>query len=210
MGSEPHIDRGTRPEDTLVAVRGCLPAAAVAIGARGTVVHWGAGARAVFGHRSEEAVGRPASELLPITGALNATARAGDHHWLDGVGDLVGAGEAMTGRARVPVPGGERADVLWWAYPLAAPGPFRLVVLAARAARLQRHRALRGTRVVPGFGPSAWYPEAAELAGRLPRMLGRPQGKAAGPLVSRLLRSGCPVLEVRRPVPRRDMACARC
>ncbi|MGI5348032.1 hypothetical protein ACQEU8_07525 [Streptomyces sp. CA-250714] len=214
MGSEPDADRAARaadplaPADTLVAVRGCLPAAAVAVDARGTVVHWGAGARVLFGYHRRDAMGAPAGELLPVTGALNASARPGDHHWLDGIGDLAGSGTAMAGRARVPVPGGERADVLWWGYPLAAPAPFRLLVLATGAARLQRQRALRGTRVVPGFGHNRWFPEAAELRMRLARMLGRPgprmprraERRAAALVAARVRELGCPVVEVHRPV----------
>ncbi|MBE9500269.1 hypothetical protein IHE61_26365 [Streptomyces sp. GKU 257-1] len=174
MGSEPDADRGIRRTgpcavETLVAVRGCLPLAAVGIGARGTVVHWGSGASALFGRRRKHVVGAPAADILPVTGALNASARAGDHHWLDGAGDLTGAGTAMAGRARVPVPGRGRADVLWWSYPLAAPAPVRLLVLATGTARLQRQRALRGTRIVPSFGHHRWFPEAAELGARLPR-----------------------------------------
>ncbi|MBO8193741.1 hypothetical protein ITI46_19045 [Streptomyces oryzae] len=79
-----------------------------------------------------------------MTGVLNTSARPADRHWFDGIGDLTGSGAAMAGRARMPGPGGERTDVLWWGYPLAAPAPFRLPVLASGAARLQRRRALRG------------------------------------------------------------------
>lgn len=199
MGSAPEAGRS---ESVLVAVRGCLPSAAVAVDARGLVAHWSPGARALFGHRRRDAVGAAAAELLPVSGALNATARSGDHHWLGGAGDLGGAGHVMAGRARVsPEPGGARADVLWWAYPLPAPAPFRLLVLAADAARIARRRSLRGTRLAPGFGPHRWFPEAAELAGRLPRMAGCAGGEAGERLVARVLDLGCPVLEVTRAVP---------
>ncbi|WP_432107825.1 hypothetical protein [Streptomyces sp. AA1529] len=211
MGSEPEADRGIRRTgpcavETLVAVRGCLPLAAVGIGARGTVVHWGSGASALFGRRRKHVLGAPAADILPVTGALNASARAGDHHWLDGAGDLTGAGTAMAGRARVPVPGRGRADVLWWSYPLAAPAPVRLLVLATGTARLQRQRALRGTRIVPSFGHHRWFPEAAELGARLPRLLGRQARAAAAPAVSRIRELGCPVVEVHRPAGQDDPA----
>ncbi|MDF4252652.1 hypothetical protein [Streptomyces sp. WMMB303] len=204
MGSEPDADRGIRRTgpcalETLVAVRGCLPLAAVGIGVRGTVVHWGSGASALFGHRRKDVLGAPAADILPVTGALNASARAGDHHWLDGAGDLTGSGAAMAGRARVRVPGRGRADVLWWSYPLAAPAPVRLLVLATGTARLQRQRALRGARVVPSFGHHRWFPEATELGARLPRLLGRPARAAAAPAASRIRELGCPVVEVHRP-----------
>ncbi|MEU4966571.1 PAS domain-containing protein [Streptomyces smyrnaeus] len=214
MGSEPYAGRAAwraktpGTAETLVAVRGCLPTAAVAIDARGTVAHWSAGARALFGHRRKDALGAAAGELLPVTGALNAAARPGDHHWLAGIGDLAGSGEAMAGRARVPAPGGARADVLWWGYPLAAPAPFRLLVLATGTARLQRQRALHGTRVVPGFGPYGRFPEGADLGVRLPRLLGRAEPEAAAPVLARIRELGCPVVEVHRPVDRDDPALA--
>ncbi|MDJ1132699.1 hypothetical protein [Streptomyces iconiensis] len=195
MDSAPDADRG---EGILVAVRGCVPSAAVAVDGHGVIGHWSPGARALFGYRAREAVGASAAELLPVAGALNAAARSGDHHWLDGAGDLAGAGHVMAGRARVPGPGAVRGDVLWWAYPLAAPAPFRLLVLATDAARLQRRRSLRGTRVAPGFGPHRWFPEAAELAARLPLMLGGRSGEAGERVAPRVLELGCPVLEVTR------------
>lgn len=202
MESAPAADH---PEGILVAVRGCLPSAAVAVDARGAITHWSPGARALFGYRRRDAVGVPAAELLPVSGALNASARSGDHHWLDGAGDLGGAGHVMAGRARVTAgpegPSGTRSDVLWWAYPLPAPAPFRLLVLATDAARLARRRSLRGTRFAPGFGPHRWFPEAAELAGRLPRMVGCASRETGDRLVARVLELGCPVLEVTRPVP---------
>ncbi|UNZ16741.1 PAS domain-containing protein [Streptomyces sp. 891-h] len=215
--------------ETLVAVRGCLPAVAVAIDARGTVVHWGPGARALFGHRRRDALGAPASELLPVVGALNASAHPGDHHWLHGIEDIerldgldrldglggfggpAGSGEAIAGRARVPVPGGGRNDVLWWGYPLTAPAPFRLLVLATSTARLQRQRALRGARVAPGFGRHGCFPEAAEPGGRLPRLLvprllGRRQWRAVEPVAARVRELGCPIVEVHRPLVPHDPA----
>ena len=199
MESTPRTGRG-RAGSTLVAVRCCVPDATVAVDARGAVAHWGRGARALFGHRRGAALGTPVSELLPVAGALSAAARPGDHHWLDGAGHLSGAGHAMAGVARVRRPGGGRLHVLWWAYPLPAPGPFRLLVLASDAGRLRRRRELRGARLTPGFGPRRRYPEAAELAARVQRMLGR-AGRAGGPrLAERVLELGCPVLEVRRPV----------
>ncbi|GAA2626776.1 PAS domain-containing protein [Streptomyces axinellae] len=213
MESEPDIAQGPGTAENVVAVRGCVPTAAITIDARGTILHWGAGARALFGHRRQHAVGMPAGEILPVTGALNAAARPGDHHWLDGAGDLAGAGDLMAGRARVTAGADRadtagRADVLWWAYPLPAPSSARLLVLAVDAARLQRQRGLRGARFAPGFGPHRWFPEAAELAARLPGMLGRPGREAAARLVARVLKLGCPVLEVSRPLLLDDPALA--
>ncbi|WP_326687081.1 MULTISPECIES: hypothetical protein [unclassified Streptomyces] len=213
MESEPDIARGPEAGESLLAVQGCVPTAAVTIDARGTVLHWGAGARGLFGHRRQDAVGAPAGEVLPVTGALNATARRGDHHWLAGAGDLAGAGHVMAGRARIASgaersDAAERADVLWWAYPLPAPSSARLLVLAADAARLQRQRGLRGARFAPGFGPHRWFPETAELARRLPGMLGRSGREAGARLVRRVLDLGSPVLEVSRPVPFDDPALA--
>ncbi|MGX2993683.1 SpoIIE family protein phosphatase [Streptomyces sp. JNUCC 64] len=49
---------------------GRVPLAVVVVDGAGLVTHWSTGARRLFGHPREAAVGRPATDLLPVTGAL--------------------------------------------------------------------------------------------------------------------------------------------
>ncbi|MET7378652.1 SpoIIE family protein phosphatase [Streptomyces sp. NPDC005526] len=149
------------------AAAGRVPLAVVVVDRDGLVSHWSRGARRLFGTAKEEAIGRPAADLLPVSGALpeetdEVTHRSytacdglgpGLESSLDGRLSYPAAGRA---RLTVPVPepdhahgherddagarpSGEpgRADVLWWAYPLVGPGPERLLVLAADAGGLR-------------------------------------------------------------------------
>ncbi|WP_037861119.1 ATP-binding SpoIIE family protein phosphatase [Streptomyces sp. NRRL S-340] len=134
---------------------GRVPLAVVVVDRDGLVSHWSTGARRLFGTGRQEAVGRAAADLLPVSGALpddpedggvlahpghaaHAAPCAHDGH--DGLGpgletSLDGRlSYPAAGRARLTVPGRGRVDVLWWAYPLVGPGPERLLVLAADAA----------------------------------------------------------------------------
>ncbi|NED33315.1 hypothetical protein G3I64_12030, partial [Streptomyces sp. SID8499] len=210
-GTESNAPRG-RPEGSVAvagrpAARRVAPAVAV-VGRDRLVSHWSRGAREMFGVPEEEAIGRPATDLLPVSGALPDEddeppdpvrraygglgsawglspdgLRSGPAFSLDGLGagpalslDGLGAGPALSldglgsgsdfsldglgsgpelsldglgsgpafsrggplsrpaaGRARLTVPGRDRLDVLWWAYPLVGPGRARLLVLAADA-----------------------------------------------------------------------------
>ncbi|WP_043261496.1 PAS domain-containing protein, partial [Streptomyces sp. e14] len=156
------------------AARRVAPAVVV-VGRDRLVSHWSRGAREMFGVPEEEAIGRPATDLLPVSGALPDEddeppdpvrraygglgsawglspdgLRSGPALSLDGLGsgsefslDGLGSGPAFSrggplsrpaaGRARLTVPGRDRLDVLWWAYPLVGPGRARLLVLAADA-----------------------------------------------------------------------------
>ncbi|MET9550760.1 SpoIIE family protein phosphatase [Streptomyces sp. NPDC006627] len=138
------MERGT-PDGPVArggAVAGRIPLAVVVVDGAGLVSHWSVGARRLFGHPKEEAVGRPAGDLLPVHGAIH------EDDDLDGTYDALGPGLETSlggrlsypaaGRARLTGPGrrGGRVDVIWWAYPLVGPGPERLLVLAADAEAL--------------------------------------------------------------------------
>ncbi|MFE9369439.1 SpoIIE family protein phosphatase [Streptomyces sp. NPDC006711] len=143
------MDRGTAPEPARQpAVAGRIPLAVIVVDGEGLVSHWSSGARRLFGPDKEDAVGRPAVDLLPVSGALE---RHYDHD-CDGYEEFEEAGPGLdgpltgrtafpsTGRATLREPGRERTDVVWWAYPLVGPGPERLLVLAADAAQLHQER----------------------------------------------------------------------
>lgn len=132
---------------------GRIPLAVVVVDREGLVSHWSRGARRLFGVSREEALGRPALDLLPVSGALpdddaydaadDGTTTPYGSYGPYGVHDGLGPGlessldgrfaHRAAGRARLTVPGrdGVRVDVLWWAYPLVGPGHERLVLLAA-------------------------------------------------------------------------------
>ncbi|KUN39909.1 PAS sensor protein [Streptomyces longwoodensis] len=144
--------RGTDPAGPRDAGR--VPLAVVVVDRDGLVSHWSSGARRLFGVPKEEAVGQPAVDLLPVSGALpdvDDDLPYDDYAALDGLGPGLGSSldhglsYPAAGRARLSVPAhatrdrpdpGARVDVLWWAYPLVGPGRERLLVLAADAAGL--------------------------------------------------------------------------
>ncbi|MBT2491629.1 SpoIIE family protein phosphatase [Streptomyces sp. ISL-96] len=174
------------------AVSGRIPLAVVVVGGDGLVSHWSSGAHRLFGHRRQDAVGALAADLLPVSGALTALYEYDDF-----------ADQLTAGRAKCPRPdGGSQQgadsgslDVLWWAYPLAGPGPERLLVLAADASRLgddgDPHE-----RVAPGFALHTEFPGAGLLAERLPDILPHMGPATAGRIVSQVLELGYPVLEI--------------
>ncbi|WP_309095014.1 SpoIIE family protein phosphatase [Streptomyces sp.] len=178
---------------------GRVPLAVVVVDREGLVSHWSRGARRLFGVPREEAIGRPALDLLPVSGAL-AEGRGPAPHTDDGLGpDLEssldgGLSYPAAGRARLAAPGRARADVLWWAYPLVGPGPERLLVLAADAEGL---RPGDGTfeRIAPGFALHTDFPGAEELARRLPEILPSMSVGESARIVGQILELGYPVLE---------------
>ncbi|MGW7051682.1 ATP-binding SpoIIE family protein phosphatase [Streptomyces sp. NPDC054887] len=189
------------------AVPGRVPLAVVVVGGDGLVSHWSSGAQRLFGHRREDAVGAPAADLLPVSGALGTPyeydALAPDALAPDGRPGDGFTGHLTSGRAKCPrsgdgpYPPGESGslDVLWWAYPLAVPGPERLLVLAADASRLggegDPYR-----RVAPGFALHTEFPEAGRLAERLPDILPHMGPATASRIVAQMLELGYPVLEM--------------
>ncbi|GAA2444478.1 hypothetical protein GCM10010421_39600 [Streptomyces glaucus] len=208
------------------ATAGRVPLAAVVADRDGLVSHWSGGARRLFGVPEEEAVGRPAVDLLPVLGALpeEDDAAAYGAYRGPGPGPSPGAGppRPAAGRARLTVPGQGRADVLWWGYPLLS-GPERLLVLAADADLLRRAAPgedLAFERVAPGFAPHTDFPGADGLARGLPEVLPGLDAGGSTRIAARVLELGCPVLECGRndrvPVipdwgaPRRAEQRARC
>ncbi|MFE8920520.1 ATP-binding SpoIIE family protein phosphatase [Streptomyces rochei] len=195
-------------------VTGRVPLAVVVVDREGSVSHWSRGARRLFALPKEEAIGRPAPDLLPISGVLPETGDIGGHgSWTphDGLGpDLESSlggrlSYPAAGRARLTVPGDDRVDVLWWAYPLVGPGPERLLFLAADAEALGRDHAAGEPdeeagaatveRIAPGFALHTDFPGADELASRLPEILPSMSVGESARIVAQVLELGYPVLE---------------
>ncbi|WP_282701267.1 SpoIIE family protein phosphatase [Streptomyces sp. CC219B] len=205
--------RGAGSGTTEHVAAGRVPLAVVVVDREGLVSHWSTGARRLFGATKEEAVGRPAVDLLPVTGALpeqDDITPYGAYAAYDGLGpDLESSLDGRhnfpaAGRARLTVPGADRADVLWWAYPLVGPGRERLLVLAADAGALRHHQdgpdGTDGTdlgfeRIAPGFALHTDFPGAEELARRLPEILPSMSVGESARIVAQILELGYPVLE---------------
>ncbi|MEU6995352.1 SpoIIE family protein phosphatase [Streptomyces sp. NPDC046465] len=206
------MEQGTPGEPvTQSAASGRIPLAVVVVDGAGLVSHWSIGARRLFGYGKEEAVGRPVGDLLPVHGALQEDREP--YGAYDGLGpDLETSLDGRisypaAGRARLTGPGDgggrRRVDVLWWAYPLVGPGPERLLVLAADAARLhagqhdEQHDELV-ERIAPAFALHTDFPGADELAARLPEILPSMSVGESARIVSQVLELGYPVLEFSR------------
>ncbi|WJV45294.1 ATP-binding SpoIIE family protein phosphatase [Streptomyces flavofungini] len=195
------------PDDEPVTrggMSGRVPLAVVVVDGDSLVSHWSSGARRLFGYAREEAVGRPAGDLLPVSGAFPRD--GGAHGEYDALGPDLGSSldrrlsYPAAGRARLTAPDreGERIDVLWWAYPLVGPGPERLLVLAADAARLAvggDPDTDRVERIAPGFALHTDFPGADELAGRLPEILPSMSVAESARIAAQVLELGYPVLE---------------
>ncbi|MFF3378964.1 SpoIIE family protein phosphatase [Streptomyces sp. NPDC002680] len=193
------------------AAVGRIPLAVVVVDREGLVSHWSRGARRLFGASKEEALGQPAVDLLPVSGALpddgdsdgdEDTAPYGAHLTDDGLGpDLESSLDGRlsypaSGRARLTVPGRDRVDVLWWAYPLVGPGHGRLLVLAADTDVLrQEDDEISVERIAPGFALHTNFPGAEELARRLPEILPSMSVGESARIVAQILELGYPVLE---------------
>ncbi|MFI9246018.1 SpoIIE family protein phosphatase [Streptomyces sp. NPDC053086] len=211
-GSERDTPPGRGIGDTAA---GRIPLAVVVVDRAGLVSHWSSGARRLFGVDREDAVGHPAADLLPVSGALpedphDPQGRAA----LDGFVSYDGAGPdlesslgghtgyATAGRARLrpprQAPDAERLDVLWWAYPLVGPGPSRLLVLAADATRLRDERGYddeTAERISPGFARHTELPASEDLERRLPDILPNMGPGLSARIVAQVLELGYPVLE---------------
>ncbi|GAA3038134.1 hypothetical protein GCM10020000_15330 [Streptomyces olivoverticillatus] len=85
--------------------------------------------------------------------------------------------------------------MIWWAYPLAGPGPERLLMLAADAGALPVEES---RRIAPAFAPHTDFPDATLLAGRLPDILPNMGPAACGRIAAQVLELGYPVLEISR------------
>ncbi|WP_406195117.1 SpoIIE family protein phosphatase [Streptomyces sp. NBC_01017] len=208
------MDRGTERDGAVTehAASGRIPLAVVVVDREGLVSHWSSGARRLFGPAKEQAIGRAAVDLLPVSGALpedDDVSLYGAYSAYDGLGhDLETSLDGRlyypaAGRARLTVPersetGSDRVDVLWWAYPLVGPGPERLLVLGADVGRLQQEAQEEDTgyeRVAPAFALHTDFPGAEELAGRLPEILPSMSVEESARIVGQILELGYPVLE---------------
>ncbi|MEU1802994.1 SpoIIE family protein phosphatase [Streptomyces sp. NPDC019937] len=178
---------------------GRIPLAVVVVDADGLVTHWSSGARKLFARTRDQAIGAPAVDLMPVSGALRGadlpdeayeTHRAEPDDTLDGPRTYPTAGRARMTLAA----GGAQIDVLWWAYPLAGPGPERLLVLAADATALTG--AAPDERYAPGFALHTEFPGAELLADRLPDILPNMGPATGGRIVAQVLELGYPVLEI--------------
>ncbi|MET8689993.1 SpoIIE family protein phosphatase [Streptomyces sp. NPDC004732] len=218
------MEQGTPGEPlTQSAASGRIPLAVVVVDGTGLVSHWSTGARRLFGCDKDEAVGRPVGDLLPVHGAIPEDREP--YGAFDGLGpDLETSLDRRisypaAGRARLTGPGhgqdggNSRLDVLWWAYPLVGPGPERLLVLAADAARLaaaeepvqggvgaagRGERDAQVERIAPGFALHTDFPGADELAARLPEILPSMSVGESARIVAQVLELGYPVLEFSR------------
>ncbi|MFI6938449.1 SpoIIE family protein phosphatase [Streptomyces sp. NPDC050418] len=191
--------------DAQHAVTGRIPLAVVVVDGAGLVSHWSTGARRLFGHPREDAVGQPAVDLLPVSGALPeelpAVGAYEDYEAYRELGqDLEASLGGRTsypaaGRARLGAPGPDRIDVLWWAYPLVGPGPERLLVLAADTAGVHMDEDGPVERIAPGFALHTEFDGSEELARRLPEILPSMSVGESSRIVSQVLELGYPVLE---------------
>ncbi|GAA2573636.1 SpoIIE family protein phosphatase [Streptomyces roseoviolaceus] len=182
---------------------GRVPLAVVVVDREGLVSHWSRGARRLFGVPKDEAIGRTALDLLPVSGALPEEEDTSPYADCDGLGpDLEssldgGLSYPAAGRARLSAPGRDRVDVLWWAYPLIGPGPERLLVLAADADGLRAGDIGDGApaRIAPGFALHTDFRGAEELARRLPEILPSMSVGESARIVGQVLELGYPILE---------------
>ncbi|MEV6840625.1 SpoIIE family protein phosphatase [Streptomyces sp. NPDC051133] len=206
-------ERDTPPERGAgSAAAGRIPLAVVVVDRDGLVSHWSSGARRLFGVDREDAVGHPAADLLPVSGALthdlHGESMPDAYETYDGLGPDLEASlgrhtaYATAGRARLAAhrqsADAERLDVLWWAYPLVGPGPSRLLVLAADATRLRDERGYddeTAERIAPGFARHTELPASDDLERRLPEILPNMGPGLSGRIVSQVLELGYPVLE---------------
>ncbi|CAM5432635.1 SpoIIE family protein phosphatase [Streptomyces chartreusis] len=203
------MNRGTERDGAVTehAASGRIPLAVVVVDREGMVSHWSSGARRLFGATKEEALGRPAVDLLPVSGALpedDDPSPYGAYGAYDGLGhDLETSLDGRlyypaAGRARLTVPERDRVDVLWWAYPLIGPGPERLLVLGADVGRLRQEDGEDDPgfdRVAPGFALHTDFPGAGDLAGKLPEILPSMSVDESARIVGQILELGYPVLE---------------
>ncbi|MFJ3982305.1 SpoIIE family protein phosphatase [Streptomyces fungicidicus] len=183
---------------------GRIPLAVVVVDRDGLVSHWSTGARRLFSVTKEDALGRPAVDLLPVGGALpedEEDSPYGEYAAHDGLGPGLGASLGgglsypVAGRARLAAAGDGRVDVLWWAYPLVGPGRERLLVLAADADGPHTAGAGTSARVAPGFALHTDFPGAEDLARRLPEILPSMSVGDSARIVGQILELGYPILE---------------
>ncbi|WP_405824728.1 SpoIIE family protein phosphatase [Streptomyces sp. NBC_00838] len=200
------MDSGTPPLRSRRgrAATGRIPLAVVVVDADGLVSHWSSGARRLFGHSKEAAVGQPAGDLMPVSGALteDRTGRVNGPYDMYGADDELGpelhgrSSYPTAGRAKLSDPGRPRLDVLWWAYPLAGPGTGRHLVLAADVDQFRGDVGDADTgRIAPSFSLHTEFADSQSLAGQLPHILPNMSVAESERIVAQVLELGYPVLE---------------
>ncbi|MDT0320206.1 ATP-binding SpoIIE family protein phosphatase [Streptomyces millisiae] len=211
---EPHHPQHEEPRTT-AAVTGRIPLAVVVVDGAGEISHWSTGARRLFGIERDEAVGRRAAEVMPISAVMSAEGDPADEAGPEAGGmgpldpeeqvefifgtDTVAFAQPLAGRFWTQDPVlAETRDVLWWAYPLNGPGAARVLVLAADGAAAQPGEPTPEDRVSPGFAPHTRFEEADELAKRLPEIMPSMSPQEAGHIAGQVIRQGYPVLEFSR------------
>ncbi|MET2717787.1 SpoIIE family protein phosphatase [Streptomyces harbinensis] len=187
VAAEPEIPQQRDPAlPGTRTVSGRVPLAVAVADLTGRISHWSRGAGRLFGFRREEALGRAAAEIVPVTGVLDTP------------------GYPTAGRFRTHGEDGRprgSSDILWWAYPLTGPDPGGVLVLATDAAPL---RALEGTAGAPGdtigagFARHTDFAHAEELARGLPEIMPGMSPGESGIVAARVLALGYPVLELSR------------
>jgi PAS domain-containing protein len=90
------------------ATAGRIPLAVVVVDGDGLVSHWSTGARRLFGHSRDEAVGQQAGDLMPVAGALAGDERGVAHGMADGADREGGAGPGLSAGS------GPAAGPSWW------------------------------------------------------------------------------------------------
>ena len=189
-------------------VPGRVPLAVVVVDESGLVSHWSTGARRLFGPAREDAVGRPATDLLPVSGALPEAPDArsyGDESAYDGLGpDLE---SSLDGRASYPAAGRARLEA-------PRPAAHRRPVVGLPAGRPRARSSCSCSPPTPaGCTPTTcptgirWSashpaspctptsPAADELARGLPAILPSMSVGESARIVSQVLELGYPVLE---------------
>ncbi|MFG3496936.1 SpoIIE family protein phosphatase [Streptomyces sp. NPDC047928] len=100
------MDSGVPQATPDFGAAGRVPLAVVVVDSDGLVSHWSTGARRLFGTARQDALGRPAAELLPVFGALGDDSRyADDIPYGSGHGGpygSLGAYEEREGRTAYP------------------------------------------------------------------------------------------------------------
>jgi hypothetical protein len=168
--------------------------AAVTVSGLGVIAHWSPAAGRLFGLTRQEAIGRPAAAVLPVSGVIDTV---GDGEAAGAAyaqfTDLPGTGQPTSGRFWGAGAGDGPHDVLWWACPLVGPGLLRLLVLATDGTRLEQD--CGGERISAGFARHSELPRAGERAGQLRQLLTGMDDTERADIVDQLLEQGCPVLE---------------
>ncbi|ARQ67879.1 SpoIIE family protein phosphatase [Streptomyces marincola] len=211
-------ERPQQEDPSPVEAVGRIPLAVVVVDGAGLVTHWSTGARRLFGPAREQAVGRPAAEIMPVSGIVDrdpgpdaapadpwpGTPDDGGPLDPDTRVEIIFGAETTeltqptAGRfwTRDPEPNGAARDVLWWIYPLHGPGAARVLVLAADGSRIEAAGPGRKERLVPGFAPHTEFAEADRLAAELPDILPGMSTRDSARIAARVLELGYPVLDI--------------